>query len=141
MRGRSAPVKVASDRTAKGSGILATPEQSGLLLLQEAQVFGLMDGDQAADGGPAGAVSSPVPLRVEPGELCPFLTLAKPIDGSHVRTRRRVLAATAISQAGRFPLAVLAVAGETTAADVEVLGSLRLRAGRASLALKPCAVA
>jgi len=68
----------------------------GQLLLEEAQVFGLMGGDQATGGSPASAASPPLPVRVELSEACPLLALPEPVDAAHPRSRGRVLAATAI---------------------------------------------
>jgi hypothetical protein len=108
------------------------------LLLKEAEVLGLVGGDQAPDGGPAGAAGAALSVGVELGKACTLLALPEPVDASHSRSGRRVLAALAVGESGRLALAVLAVAGEATAARVEVSGSLFLPAGRASL--EPCGV-
>jgi hypothetical protein len=104
-------------------------------LLQEAEVLGLVGGDQAPDGGSAGAAGAALSVGVELGQPCALLALAEPVDASHERSGGRVLAAAAVGEPGRLPLAVLAVAGEATTADVEVSGSLLLPAGGASLGL------
>jgi hypothetical protein len=105
------------------------------LLLRETEVLGLVGGDQATDGGPAGAAGAMLPVRIELGQACALLALPEPVDASHVRPGGRVLAATAVGESGRLALAVLAVAGEAATADVEVGGSLLLPAGGASLGL------
>jgi hypothetical protein len=108
------------------------------LLLQEVEVLGLVGGDQATYGGAAGAAGAALPVRVELGQACALLALPEPVDASHARSRGRVLTATPVGEPGRLALAILAVAGETTAARVEVSGSLLPSAGRASL--EPCGV-
>jgi hypothetical protein len=109
-----------------GSAIAATTPLGDQLLLQEAEVLGLVGGDQAPDGGPTGAAGAALPVGVELGQPCALLALAEPVDASHARSGGRVLAATAVGEPGRLALAVLAVAGEATTADVEVGGSLLL---------------
>ena len=89
-----------------GSGIPAT-SLGGQLLLQEAQVLGLMGGDQATGGGPASTSSSSLPVGVELGQACSLLALPEPIDAAHLRAGGRVLAALAVGAAGRLALAVL----------------------------------
>jgi hypothetical protein len=108
------------------------------LLLQEAEVLGLVGGDQTTNGGPAGAARAALPVGVELGEPRALLALPEPVDASHVRSGGRVLAATAVGELGRLALAVLAVAGEATAALIEVGGILLLPAVGASL--EPCEV-
>jgi hypothetical protein len=101
---------------------------------QEAEVLGLVGGDQATNGGPAAAAGAARPVRVELGLPCALLALAEAIDAPHAPSGGRVLAATAVGEPGGLALTVPAVPGEATAADVEVSGPLLLPAGGASLA-------
>jgi hypothetical protein len=97
-------------------------------LLKQGPVLSLVRSDQTASGGPPGTAELPFPLGMELGEARPLLALPEAIDGAHLGASSRVLPATAVGAARRLPLAVLAVAGETTTADVEVLHALDFRA-------------
>jgi hypothetical protein len=97
-------------------------------LLKQGSVLSLVRSDQTASGGPTGTAELPFPLGIELSEARPLLALSEAIDGAHLGAICRVLPATAVGAAGRLALAVLAVAGETTTADVEVLRALDLRA-------------
>src|SRR5688572_29446996 len=93
--------------------------------------------DQPTNSRPAGLTGPALPARVELSQPRAPATLAAPIHRPHPTQLVGVLAAPAVGELGRSPLAVLAVAGQAAAAFVELLGPLDVCAGRAALEGKP----
>ena len=116
---------------------LTAVRHSGKLLADQPAILGLVRRNETADGRAPGTTCSAFPLGIKLRESCPLPTLPSPVDRSHVGADVRVLAAALVGAPGSQPLAVLAVAGEPALALVEVLGSLDLCAGRASLEFEP----
>jgi len=108
---------------------VTTPLQGGPLLAEQGAVLGLVGCDQTPEGGPSRPLGTALSVGIKLGEARPLLALPEAIDGAHLGASSRVLLATAIGDTGCPTLAVLAIAGEATTADVEVLRALDLRAG------------
>jgi hypothetical protein len=106
-----------------------TPLKYSALLTEEGVVLKPVSGDQTPNRHSASPVQPALPIRIELSQACPLPLLPKPVGGAHPSTRGGILTPTAIGGTGCLPLAVLAVTGETTTADVEVLRALDLRAG------------
>jgi hypothetical protein len=106
-----------------------TPLKYSALLTEEGVILKPVSGDQTPDRHSASPVQPALPMRIELRQACPLPLLPEPVGGAHLSASRGVLTPTAVGSAGRLPLAVLAIAGEATTADVEVLRALDLRAG------------